>query len=61
MGNSFFIQISSYLLLEYTYGDSSTTFISNQVKLARVKNDYYNNQMLFLNNLAYSYHNMILY
>ena len=49
MGSSFYLQIAPYLLLEYTYGGQETTFISNQVKLARIKNDYLNGQIQFLN------------
>ena len=48
-GNSTYTQISPYLLLEYQYGDSSTTYISNQVKLARIKNAYLNGQVQLLN------------
>ena len=49
MGNSFYVQLSGYLLLEYIYGDNSTTYISNQVKLARIKNNYFDGQVQFLN------------
>lgn len=48
MGSSFYLQIAPYLLLEYTYGGSSTTYVSNQVKLARIKNAYLNDQVQFL-------------
>ena len=40
MGSSFYLQLAPYLLLEYTYGGSDTTFISNIVKLARIQNTY---------------------
>ena len=40
MGSSTFIQLTPYILLEYSYADSSTTYVSSQVKLARIKNDY---------------------
>ena len=49
MGNSVFVQIAPYLLLEYTYGGPETTFVSNQVKLARIKNEYLSGQRQFLN------------
>jgi hypothetical protein len=49
MGNSFYVQLSPYLLLEYTYGDSSTTYLSSQVKLSRIKNAYNNGQCQLLN------------
>lgn len=49
MGNSVFVQIAPYLLLEYTYGGPETTFISNQVRLARIRNEYLNHQCQFLN------------
>lgn len=49
MGNSFYIQLSSYLLLEYIYGDTDTKYLSNQAKLARIKNDYHDGQLQFLN------------
>jgi hypothetical protein len=49
MGSSFYLQIAPYLLLEYTYGDNTSTYISNQVKLARIKNDYLDGQIQFLN------------
>jgi len=49
MGNSFYIQLAPYLLLEYTYGDQSTTYLSSQIKLARITNDYLNGQVQFLN------------
>lgn len=51
MGSSFYLQIAPYLLLEYTYGDNSTTYVSSQVKLARIKNDYLDGQVQFLNTL----------
>ena len=54
MGNSFYVQISPYLLLEYIYGDSSSTYISNQVKLAKIQNSYQGGQIQFLNNSASS-------
>jgi hypothetical protein len=49
MGSSFYLQLSSYLLLEYTYGDSDSIYLSNQVKLARIKNNYAGGQIQFLN------------
>jgi hypothetical protein len=49
MGNSVFVQIAPYLLLEYTYGGPETTFIANQVKPARIQNAYLNGQCQFLN------------
>jgi hypothetical protein len=49
MGNSFYTQLAPYLLLEYTYGDQSTTYLSSQVKLARITNDYLDGQVQFLN------------
>ena len=49
MGSSFYLQIAPYLLLEYTYGNNTSTYISNQVKLARIKNDYLDGQIQFLN------------
>jgi hypothetical protein len=52
MGNSFYVQISPYLLLEYTYGDSSSTYLSSQVKLSRLKNDYNNGQLQLMNGSA---------
>lgn len=48
-GNSFYVQLSPYLLLEYTYGDSSSTYLSNQVKISRIKNNYLGGQTQFLN------------
>lgn len=50
--SSFYLQISPYLLLEYMYGDSTTTYLSSQVKLARVQNTYLANQAQFLNTSA---------
>jgi hypothetical protein len=52
MGNSFYIQVSPYLLLEYTYGDNSSTYLSSQVKLSRIKNAYLNGQCQLLNGSA---------
>ena len=49
MGNSFYVQLAPYILLEYTYGDQSSTYLSSQVKLARIKNDYLGGQMQFIN------------
>ena len=49
MGNSFYVQLSSYILLEYTYGGTDTTYISNQVKLARLKNNYFDGEIQFMN------------
>jgi len=49
MGNSFYTQLAPYLLLEYTYGDQSTTYLSSQVSLARIKNEYLDGQVQFLN------------
>lgn len=46
---AFFVQLAPYLLLEYTYSDTETTFLSSAVKLARVQNDYASGQMQFLN------------
>jgi hypothetical protein len=51
-GNSFYVQLSPYLLLEYTYGDSSSTYLSSQVKLARIKNTYLGGQVQLLNGSA---------
>lgn len=52
MGNSFYVQISPYLLLEYIYADNSTTYLSSQVKLSRIKNDYLGGQLQFVNGSA---------
>lgn len=52
MGNSFYVQLAPYLLLEYTYGDSSTTYIANQVKVSRLKNNHFEGQVQFLNGSA---------
>lgn len=52
MGNSFYVQLSPYLLLEYTYGDSSTTYLSSQVKFSRIRNDYNSGQLQLLNGSA---------
>jgi hypothetical protein len=52
MLNSFYVQVSPYLLLEYTYGDNTTTYVSSQVKLARIKNDYLGGQCQLLNGSA---------
>ena len=52
MGNSFFVQISPYLLLEYTYGDSESTYVSSQVKLSRIVNNYNSGQVQLLNGSA---------
>lgn len=49
MGSSFYLQLAPYLLLEYTYGDSETTYLSSQVKLARIKNSYLDGQVQLLN------------
>lgn len=49
MGSSFYLQLAPYLLLEFTYGDQTTTYISSQVKLARILNTYLNGQVQFLN------------
>lgn len=49
MGSSFYLQIAPYLLLEYTYGDNSSTYVSSQVKLARISNAYLDGQVQFLN------------
>lgn len=49
MGNSFYVQLAPYLLLEYTYGDSSTTYMANQVKVSKIKNNHFKGQIQFLN------------
>jgi hypothetical protein len=49
MGSSTLIQLAPYLLLEYIYGDASTTYLATQVKPARLTNDYLKGQELFLN------------
>lgn len=52
MGNSFYIQICPYLLLEYTYGDTDSTYLSSQVKLSRIANTYNGGQLQLLNGSA---------
>ncbi len=47
--NSTYVQLSPYLLLEYIYADSSTTYVSSEVKLARIDNAYLDGQCQFLN------------
>jgi hypothetical protein len=49
MGNSTLVQLAPYLLLEYVYGDNSTSYLTSQVKPARLTNDYIKGQELFLN------------
>lgn len=49
MGSSFYLQLAPYLLLEYTYGGSDSTYLSSQVKLARIKNAYLDGQVQLLN------------
>jgi hypothetical protein len=51
MGSSFYVQLAPYLLLEYTYGGNDTTYLSSQVKLARLENKY-TGEMQFLNGSA---------
>lgn len=51
MGSSFYLQLAPYLLLEYTYGGSSTTFNSQTVGLARILNNY-TGEVQFLNSSA---------
>lgn len=48
--SSVYVQLSPYLLLEYGYNDS--TYIANQVKLSRIRNDYNSGQLQFLNGSA---------
>lgn len=54
MGSSFYLQIAPYLLLEYIYGGTDTTYISNQVKLGRIKNNHtgFDGQVQLLNGSA---------
>lgn len=47
--NSFYIQLNPYLLAEYIYGDSSTTYSANEVKFLRISNDYADGQVQLLN------------
>jgi hypothetical protein len=49
MASSTFIQLSNYVLCEYVYGDSTTTYNTSTVKLARITNDYLGS-VQFLNN-----------
>lgn len=51
-GNSFYVQLSPYLLLEYTYGDNTSTYLSSQVKFSRIKNNYLGGQVQLLNGSA---------
>ena len=51
-GNSFYVQLSPYLLLEYTYGDNTSTYLSSQVKFSRIKNNYLDGQVQLLNGSA---------
>jgi len=47
--SSSYVQLAPYLLVEYIYGDDSTSFLASQEKLARLKNAYDNSQLTFLN------------
>lgn len=49
MDNSY-THINEYLLLEYIYGDSSTTYNSNDIKISRILNKYQNQNLQFINN-----------
>ena len=51
MGSSFYLQLAPYLLLEYTYGGTETTFNTNQVGVARITNNY-TGELQFLNTSA---------
>jgi hypothetical protein len=51
MGSSFYLQLAPYILLEYTYGGSDTSYLSSQVKLSRIENKY-TGEMQFLNGSA---------
>lgn len=51
MGSSFYLQLAPYLLLEYTYGGNDTTYLSSQVKLARLQNNY-TGEIQFMNGSA---------
>lgn len=43
-----FIQIAPYILLEFMYGDNTTSYVDNEVQLARIKNQY-TNEINFIN------------
>lgn len=45
---STFIQIAPYLLIEFIYGDNTTSYTTNQISPARIKN-LYTNEVSFLN------------
>lgn len=50
MNNSFYVQLAPYLLLEYSYSDIS--YYGNDVKFAKITNDYYNGQCQLVNTSA---------
>ena len=51
-GNSFYLQLSPYLLLEYEYGDSTTATYGNKVKFGKITNGYNKGQVQLVNDLA---------
>lgn len=56
MGNSFYVQISPYLLAEYTYGGPDSTYVANPsvsgVQFGKITNQYYNGQLQMVNTSA---------
>ena len=53
MAGSNFIQLAPYLLVEYSYGDASSTYSGTQARPARLRNAYDSSQYTFLNTNAY--------
>ena len=50
MADSFYVQLTPYILAEYVYGDNSNIYVANQVKFSRITNNYLNGQSQLLNN-----------
>lgn len=44
-----YTHINDYLLLEYIYGDLSTTYNTNDIKISRIINKYQNQNLQFIN------------